>query len=246
MVEFEEPETTTSCTLDADGFKARLPGRSRSVSRRAIAANAFKAASTTCGLDTSMQFDQALTEYLVSRQGEGLIDGTSSTPGCWPVPDCGRAGLAAPDHAAEAERLGVSRRCASSGSATTRIVRRLRLRQLLLLLLRMAVIGLLALALARPTVDAPGMLGDAKVRWRRPLSSTLSRTWCIAQKTKPGWKRRGEMALWILPRLPEESQVGVLERPRATGRCSRSISPAKQRIGRLDGHTAPRPVLPIA
>lgn len=47
--------------------------------------------------------------------------------------------------------------------------RRLRLRHLLLLLLRMAVIGLLALALARPSVKFSGSLGSQKA----PVAAAL-------------------------------------------------------------------------
>ena len=59
----------------AAGRRRRLPprlsGRGARRFATAIAASAFRPASTTCRLDTSMQFDRALTEYLVSRKARG-------------------------------------------------------------------------------------------------------------------------------------------------------------------------------
>ena len=120
--------------------------------------------------------------------------------------------------------------------------RRLRLRQLLLLLLRMGVIGLLALALARPTVDAPGVLGDREGPVAAAFVFDTQPHMMYLRDNQTRLEAAREMALWILPRLPEESQVGVLD-----GRTDESVfqvdlGAAKQRIGRLDATSAGRPV----
>jgi len=67
MVELEDPENGQLLALDADGFRAdymaELNGF-RDLYRR----ECFQAGIDYVGLDTSMQFDKALTEYLVQRQ----------------------------------------------------------------------------------------------------------------------------------------------------------------------------------
>jgi uncharacterized protein (DUF58 family) len=67
MIEFEEPETTAKIAVDADSF------RSDYLKELAAFCDQYRKACFQMGidyvpLDTSMQFDRALTEYLVSRQ----------------------------------------------------------------------------------------------------------------------------------------------------------------------------------
>jgi uncharacterized protein (DUF58 family) len=67
LVEFEEPESHDRLQVDADGFKTdylREMGRFRERYKR----ECFQAGIDYVGLDTSMRFDRALTEYLISRQ----------------------------------------------------------------------------------------------------------------------------------------------------------------------------------
>lgn len=67
MVELEDPETHQRLDLDADGFRrdylAELQNFCDTYRREC-----FQAGIDYVGLDTSMQFDRALTEYLVSRR----------------------------------------------------------------------------------------------------------------------------------------------------------------------------------
>ena len=67
MIEFEEPESGEKLQVDAPGYKCGLPGRGRSFCAR-YRRECFKAGIDYVGLDTSMQFDKALMEYLASRR----------------------------------------------------------------------------------------------------------------------------------------------------------------------------------
>ena len=67
MIEFEEPETEEKLQVDASNFRAdylKEIGAVREYYRRAC----FQSGIDYVGLDTSMQFDRALMEYLVSRR----------------------------------------------------------------------------------------------------------------------------------------------------------------------------------
>jgi hypothetical protein len=120
--------------------------------------------------------------------------------------------------------------------------RRLRLRQLLLLLLRMGVVCLLALALARPTVDAPGVLGEREGPVAAAFVFDTQPHMSYRNDNQTRLEAAREMALWILPRLPEESQVGVLDGRTDAPVFQVDLGAAKQRIGRLDVDDAGRPV----
>ncbi|MBI2826281.1 MAG: DUF58 domain-containing protein [Planctomycetia bacterium] len=68
IVEFEEPESHDRLQVDAGGFKADYVSevnRFRDRYRR----ECFQSGIDYVPLDTSMRFDRALTEYLISRQG---------------------------------------------------------------------------------------------------------------------------------------------------------------------------------
>jgi len=67
MVEFEEPEQQERLVVDADGFKADYLDEVRQF-RELYRRESFKAGIDYVPLDTSMQFDKALTEYLISRR----------------------------------------------------------------------------------------------------------------------------------------------------------------------------------
>ncbi len=67
VVEFEEPETADKIQVDANDFRADYQKQIRKFCddyRR----QCFQSGIDYVGLDTSMQFDKALTEYLVSRR----------------------------------------------------------------------------------------------------------------------------------------------------------------------------------
>ncbi len=67
VVEFEEPETDDRVHVDADGFRSDYLAEIRKF-REFYKKNCFQSGIDYVPLDTSMQFDKALTEYLLSRR----------------------------------------------------------------------------------------------------------------------------------------------------------------------------------
>jgi uncharacterized protein (DUF58 family) len=67
VVEFEEPETADRLQVDADNFQAEYVGAIREF-RDYYRRHCFQLGIDYVPLDTSMQFDRALTEYLLSRR----------------------------------------------------------------------------------------------------------------------------------------------------------------------------------
>lgn len=67
VVEFEEPETKDRLQVDADHFQADYLTSIREF-RNFYRRNCFQAGIDYVPIDTSMQFDRALTEYLLSRR----------------------------------------------------------------------------------------------------------------------------------------------------------------------------------
>jgi len=70
MVELEDPETSERIALDADGFRRDYLAEIESF-RETYRHECFQARVDYVPLDTSMQFDKALTEYLVNRAARG-------------------------------------------------------------------------------------------------------------------------------------------------------------------------------
>ena len=70
MVELEDPETNRRLQLDADGFRADYLAELESF-RETYRRECFQSGIDYVSLDTSMQFDKALTEYLASRSARG-------------------------------------------------------------------------------------------------------------------------------------------------------------------------------
>ena len=70
LVEFEEPETLDKLQVDANHFKSDYLAE-MSAFREAYRRECFQTGIDYVPLDTSMQFDKALTEYLVSRRARG-------------------------------------------------------------------------------------------------------------------------------------------------------------------------------
>lgn len=68
MIEFEEPETLDKVQIDAGGFKADYLAEIKKF-RELYRRECFQSGIDYVGLDTSMQFDKALMEYLVNRRG---------------------------------------------------------------------------------------------------------------------------------------------------------------------------------
>ena len=68
MVEFEDPETLDKLQIDASGFRPDYLAEVQAFCDR-YRRECFQSGIDYVGLDTSMQFDRALTGYLASRRG---------------------------------------------------------------------------------------------------------------------------------------------------------------------------------
>ncbi len=120
--------------------------------------------------------------------------------------------------------------------------RKLQLRNLLLLLLRCAAILLLALALARPSLQSGGILPDQEA----PVAAALVFDTAPRMEYRQGNQTRldaaRETADWLLEQFPGNSEVWVLDARPAAGAFQLDVGAARERVGRLSGTTAPRPV----
>lgn len=112
----------------------------------------------------------------------------------------------------------------------TSTVRRLRLQHLLLLALRIALILFLALALARPTLKSKlfGMEPHAPVAAAFVFDNSLSMGY--VQRGKTRLEEAKELAVRAMNRLPENSQITLLESGNAVPSVSLDVPAA---IGRL-------------
>lgn len=70
MVEFEDPETNERVVVDATAYKTDYLSEVEGF-RELYRRECFQTGADYVPLDTSMQFDKALLEYLLSRQGRG-------------------------------------------------------------------------------------------------------------------------------------------------------------------------------
>lgn len=123
--------------------------------------------------------------------------------------------------------------------------RRLRLRQLLLLLLRMGVICLLAAALARPTITASGVLvhREAPVAAAVIFDTSPRMDYRHANQTRLEAAR--DFGRWLLGQLPADSQVAVLESRLDSAVFQVDTAAANERIERLETTTRGRPLVEI-
>ncbi len=120
--------------------------------------------------------------------------------------------------------------------------RQLKLRHLLLLALRMAFILLLAAALARPSLQGSGWLGDQEA----PVAAAL------VIDTHPRMEYRNhnttrleasqDTAQWLLPQLPRDSEVAVLDSHYRAEVAAFDIADAKRRIKLLKPSAASVPL----
>ncbi len=118
--------------------------------------------------------------------------------------------------------------------------RQMRLRHWLLLALRAALIGLLALALAQPSILASGMLGDQEAPLAAALVFDTNPRMQYRQQNKTRLEVAQETALWLLPQLPPERDVAVVDSRTASAAFAVDLGAARQRIERLDAGTATR------
>ncbi len=110
---------------------------------------------------------------------------------------------------------------------------RLRLRHLLLLLLRMAIIAALCLALVRPSVTGGVLLpgGDSPVNAVLVIDTSASMEYTLAGKSRldEAKRRAGE----LLDELPDGSKIAILDSAEVNGEWERSPSSARDRIASL-------------
>ncbi len=120
--------------------------------------------------------------------------------------------------------------------------RQMRLRHWLLLALRCAVVGLLALALARPSVLSSGMLGDQESPAAVALVFDTNPRMQYRQQNKTRLEVAQETAAWLLPQLPAESDVAVIDSRSASPAFAVDLGAARQRIERLDAGSMAQPL----
>lgn len=120
--------------------------------------------------------------------------------------------------------------------------RQMRLRHWLLLALRCAVIALLALALARPSILASGMLGDQEAPLAAALVFDTSPRLQYRQNNKTRLEVATDTAKWLLPQLPRESDVAVVDTQRTSAAFAVDPGAARQRVERLETGAATQPL----
>ena len=119
---------------------------------------------------------------------------------------------------------------------------RLRLRHLLLLAMRCAIIALLAFALARPTLRGSGAPGkeNAPVAAALVFDNSLRMEYQHANKSRI--EEAKELAAWLLEQFPAESPVTVVDRAGRQRGQDLDRSAAELRVERLETSAAVRPM----
>jgi len=120
--------------------------------------------------------------------------------------------------------------------------RQIRLRHWLLLALRCAMLGLLAFALARPSILASGMLGDQEAPLAAALVFDTSPRMQYRERNQTRLEAAREIAGWLLPQFPAESDVAVLDSRLAAVSFAVDRGAARQRIARLEPTNVPQPL----
>jgi hypothetical protein len=118
---------------------------------------------------------------------------------------------------------------------------RLRLRHLLLLALRCAIIALLAAALARPTLRGSGMAGKED----KPVATVLlfdnSLRMQYQHENQSRLERAKELGRWLVEQLPADSAITVIDRAGRQRGQDIDRDAAELRIERLELSTVVRP-----
>jgi len=120
--------------------------------------------------------------------------------------------------------------------------RRLKLRHLLLLALRCGVIVLLALALARPSLQSAGLLGDQEAPVAAALVFDTSPRMQYRHQNQTRLQVAQEVAERVMTKLPPESDVAVIDSHTADASFSIDPTAAKQRVSRLNPNAAAQPL----
>ena len=119
--------------------------------------------------------------------------------------------------------------------------RQIRLRHWLLLALRCALLALLALALARPSIVTSGVL-DQEAPVAAALVFDTNPRMQYRQQNKTRLEVAQATADWLLTQFPPESDVAVIDSRNATGAFAVDLGAARQRIERLDANLMPQPL----
>lgn len=123
--------------------------------------------------------------------------------------------------------------------------RRLRLRHLLLLALRMALIALLALALARPSIKTAGALGSVEAPVAAALVFDTSKRMEYRHQNRTRLEVAQEMGQQLLGRLPQGSQVAVLSTRAEPAAFQVDLGAAKHRMRRLEAVANSQPLTDV-
>lgn len=115
--------------------------------------------------------------------------------------------------------------------------RKLRLNNLLLLLLRVASIAFLALALARPTLRGAGWLGDREAPVAAAFVFDTSPRMLVREGNRTRIERAVEMASTLTGKLPKGSRVAVLDTAGGPRAFAPSMEAAAASIRRLSAAT---------
>ncbi len=120
--------------------------------------------------------------------------------------------------------------------------RKLNLRHLLLLALRCALIAGFAIALARPTLKGSGLRGKegAPLAVALVVDNSLRMQYVHENQTRQD--QATEMARGLLTKLPEGTEVAVLDRSRATSGFAVDVATAESRLRNLQPESRPRPL----
>jgi len=123
--------------------------------------------------------------------------------------------------------------------------RRMKLRHWILLALRILAICLLAMALARPSIRAAGMLGDSEAPTAAAMIFDTSPRMSYRQENKTRLEAAQGISRWLLPRLPAESKLAVIDGSPGEPTFQIDQSTALQRIDRLDTAGPGRPIVEL-
>ncbi|MCE5269596.1 MAG: BatA and WFA domain-containing protein [Planctomycetaceae bacterium] len=124
--------------------------------------------------------------------------------------------------------------------------RRLKLRHLLLLLLRAAIIGLLAFALARPSVKLGGALGSQEAPVAAAMVFDAAPRMQYRHDNRTRLDAAREFGQWLIRQLPEQSEIAVLDtRLGSPAAFQPDRGAARDRLQRLESVANSQP-LPVA
>lgn len=120
--------------------------------------------------------------------------------------------------------------------------RRMKLRHILLLILRALAICLLAGALARPSIQSSRVLGDQEAPVACAMIFDTAPRMEYRHENQTRLESARKIAQWLMPQLPAESDVAILDGSDSKPVFQIDLGAAKQRIARLETTFAGQPV----